>query len=33
MMKIYNGRVPARGVFCGGCPTYTRQKKLVWERN
>ena len=26
MMKIYNGRVPACGVFCGGCPTYTRQK-------
>lgn len=25
-MKIYNGRVPACGVFCGGCPTYTRQK-------
>ena len=25
-MKIYNGRVPACGVFGGGCPTYTRQK-------
>lgn len=26
MIKVYNGRVPACGVFCGGCPTYTRQK-------
>ena len=25
-LKIYNGRVPACGVFCGGCPTYTREK-------
>ena len=25
--KIYNGRVPACGCFCGGCPTYTREKK------
>ena len=25
---IYNGRVPACGVFCGGCPNYTRIKKL-----
>ena len=25
--KTYNGRVPACGVFCGGCPTYTREKK------
>ncbi len=25
-MKTYNGRVPACGVFCGGCPTYTREK-------
>ena len=24
---IYNGRVPACGVFCGGCPNYTRIKK------
>lgn len=24
--KVYNGRVPACGVFCGGCPTYTRVK-------
>lgn len=22
----YQGRVPACGVFCGGCPTYTRKK-------
>lgn len=28
-MKIYNGRVPACGVFCGGCPTYTRQKTCL----
>ncbi|EGQ9939689.1 TPA: DUF3795 domain-containing protein [Vibrio vulnificus] len=25
-MKYYFGRVPACGVFCGGCPTYTREK-------
>jgi hypothetical protein len=25
-MKEYNDRVPACGVFCGGCPTYTREK-------
>lgn len=25
--KPYNGRVPACGVFCGGCPTYTRNIK------
>ena len=25
--KHYNGRVPACGVFCGGCPTYTRDRK------
>lgn len=25
--KKYNGRIPACGVFCGGCPTYTRDKK------
>lgn len=24
---VYNGRVPACGVFCGGCPNYTRIKK------
>lgn len=24
---IYNGRIPACGVFCGGCPNYTRIKK------
>lgn len=23
----YLGRIPACGVFCGGCPMYTRQKK------
>lgn len=23
----YNGRIPACGVFCGGCPVYTRDKK------
>jgi len=27
MLHHYNGRVPACGVFCGGCPTYTREKK------
>ena len=26
-IKYYNGRVPACGVFCGGCPVYTREKK------
>ena len=25
-MKSYNGRIPACGVFCGGCPIYTREK-------
>ena len=25
--KQYSGRVPACGVFCGGCPTYTRERK------
>lgn len=25
-MKIYNGRIPACGVFCGGCPTFVREK-------
>lgn len=26
-IKPYYGRIPACGVFCGGCPTYTRDKK------
>lgn len=26
-MKPYHGRIPACGVFCGGCPTYTREIK------
>lgn len=26
VIKEYNGRIPACGVFCGGCPMYTRQK-------
>lgn len=25
-MKSYNGRIPACGVFCGGCPAYTKEK-------
>lgn len=25
-IKPYNGRIPACGVFCGGCPTYMREK-------
>jgi ketosteroid isomerase-like protein len=25
-MKHYSGRIPACGVFCGGCPIYTREK-------
>jgi len=25
-LKEYRGRVPACGCFCGGCPTYTRDK-------
>ncbi|WP_051697601.1 DUF3795 domain-containing protein [Prevotella sp. 10(H)] len=25
--KSYEGRVPACGVFCGGCPIYVREKK------
>ncbi|WP_082206528.1 DUF3795 domain-containing protein [Dysgonomonas sp. BGC7] len=25
-LKPYYGRIPACGVFCGGCPTYTRDK-------
>lgn len=27
IIKTYYGHVPACGVFCGGCPTYTRDKK------
>ena len=27
MIKPYYGRIPACGVFCGGCPTYTRERK------
>ncbi len=26
-IKSYNGRIPACGVFCGGCPVYVRDKK------
>lgn len=26
-LKHYEGRIPACGVFCGGCPVYTREKK------
>lgn len=26
-LKPYTGRVPACGVFCGGCPVYVRDKK------
>lgn len=25
-IQRYEGRIPACGVFCGGCPTYTREK-------
>ncbi len=25
-IQRYQGRIPACGVFCGGCPTYTREK-------
>lgn len=25
-MKPYHGRVPACGVFCGGCPMYLKEK-------
>lgn len=25
-LKLYNGRVPACGIFCGGCPIYIREK-------
>ncbi|MDU1890186.1 MAG: DUF3795 domain-containing protein [Dysgonomonas sp.] len=24
--KYYNGRIPACGVFCGGCPMYVKEK-------
>lgn len=27
-MKTYCDRVPACGVFCGGCPTYTRERNV-----
>lgn len=27
VIKPYHGRIPACGVFCGGCPSYTRDKK------
>ncbi len=27
IIKPYYGRIPACGVFCGGCPIYTRDKK------
>ncbi|MBK5720753.1 DUF3795 domain-containing protein [Dysgonomonas sp. Marseille-P4677] len=26
-MKLYTGRIPACGVFCGGCPIYVRKLK------
>ncbi len=26
-MRTYYGRIPACGVFCGGCPIYLREKK------
>ncbi|OPY29517.1 MAG: hypothetical protein A4E28_00834 [Methanocella sp. PtaU1.Bin125] len=26
-LKTYEGRVPACGCFCGGCPVYTRERK------
>lgn len=26
IMKRYKGRIPSCGVFCGGCPTYTRDR-------
>lgn len=25
-LKFYKGRIPACGVFCGGCPVYCREK-------
>lgn len=27
IIKKYTGLIPACGCFCGGCPTYTRDKK------
>jgi hypothetical protein len=27
VLKEYNGTVPPCGVFCGGCPTYLKEKK------
>ena len=27
VIKPYHGRIPACGVFCGGCPSYTRDEK------
>jgi hypothetical protein len=26
-IKHYSGRIPACGVFCGGCPAYLKEKK------
>jgi len=26
-LKYYIDRIPTCGVFCGGCPNYTRDKK------
>lgn len=31
VIKPYHGRIPACGVFCGGCPSYTRDEKIVRE--
>jgi len=25
-LKFYNSRIPACGVFCGGCPNYKRER-------
>ena len=35
VIKPYRGRIPACGVFCGGCPVYTREEKpcLGAEKN
>ena len=27
IVKQYIGRIPACGIFCGGCPVYIREKK------
>jgi len=27
ILKNYSGRVPACGVFCGGCPVFTRERR------